>query len=120
MSVYFVTKTDARQAEAKRREEIENPKEQSEIQKIPTGMAFLDLVNRRLDYLKAYNSERHYTDNVYCARRWIEEWNFGIFGHCSILACSPKEAGYRRIRLKASSFFRWKRRSSMFHQKKMS
>ena len=37
-------------------------------------MAFLDLVNMRLDYVKAYNSERHYTDHIYLARRWAKRW----------------------------------------------
>jgi integrase len=37
-------------------------------------MDFLELVNRRLDYVKAYNSERHYTDHIYMAKRWIKEW----------------------------------------------
>jgi integrase len=37
-------------------------------------MAFLDLVNQRLDYVKAYNSERHYTDHIYLAKRWIKQW----------------------------------------------
>ena len=38
----------------------------------PTAMAFLELVNRRLDHVKAYNSERHYSDHVYMAKKWIE------------------------------------------------
>jgi hypothetical protein len=37
-------------------------------------MGFLELVNRRLDYVQAYNSERHYTDMVYMAKRWVAEW----------------------------------------------
>jgi integrase len=37
-------------------------------------MGFLELVNKRLDHVKAYNSERHYTDHIYMARRWIKEW----------------------------------------------
>ena len=32
------------------------------IQKTPIVMGFRDLVNLRLDHVKAYNSERHYTD----------------------------------------------------------
>ena len=68
---WFKTKTEARQAEAKRREEVENPKP---VQRTPTDMSFLDLVNLRLDYVKAYNSERHYTDHIYLARRWATRW----------------------------------------------
>ena len=41
---------------------------------IPTDMAFLDLVNRRLDHVKAYNSGRHYTNHVYYARKWVKDW----------------------------------------------
>ena len=37
-------------------------------------MAFLELVNRRLDHLKAYNSATHYQDHVYMARRWTKKW----------------------------------------------
>ena len=37
-------------------------------------MSFLELVNRRLDYVKAYNSERHYTDHLYLAKRWVKLW----------------------------------------------
>ena len=37
-------------------------------------MAFLDLVNFRLDYVKAYNSDRHYTDHIYLAKRWVKQW----------------------------------------------
>ena len=37
-------------------------------------MDFLELVNKRLDHVKAYNSERHYTDHVYMARGWMKEW----------------------------------------------
>ena len=37
-------------------------------------MAFLDLVNFRLDHVKAYNSERYYEDLIYRARRWVKKW----------------------------------------------
>jgi hypothetical protein len=37
-------------------------------------MAFLELVNKRLDYMKAYNSYEHYRDTVYRARQWATEW----------------------------------------------
>jgi len=71
---WFKTKTKAKQAEAKQREELKNPKAQAPAQTIPTDMGFLELVNKRLDHVKAYNSERHYTDHIYMARRWIKEW----------------------------------------------
>jgi integrase len=77
-SNWFGTKAEAREAEAKRREEIKspNPKPEPEpmMEMTPTAMGFLDLVNRRLDHVKAYNSKRHYTDHFYMAKRWIGEW----------------------------------------------
>jgi integrase len=69
---WFETKREAKQAEAKKRKELKNPKQDTER---PIDMAFLDLVNLRLDYVKAYNSESHYRDVLYHARRWIKKWN---------------------------------------------
>ena len=69
----FKTKTAAKQAESQKREEIKNPP-QTEEKRTLTGMAFLELVNRRLDYVKAYNSSRHYTDHVYQAKKWVLMW----------------------------------------------
>jgi len=71
---WFKTKTKAKQAEAKKREEIKNPKPSVKTKKTETDMVFLDLVNKRLDHVKAYNSARHYTDHIYMSRRWIKEW----------------------------------------------
>jgi len=68
---WFKTKRAAAKAEIKRKEELENPQVP---EKTPTDMAFLSLVNKRLDYLKAYNSERYYTDHVYMAKRWVKVW----------------------------------------------
>ncbi len=45
---WFKTKREARQAEAKRKEEVQNPELQMITDPIPTDMGFLDLVNRRL------------------------------------------------------------------------
>lgn len=70
----FKTKTEARQSEAKKREELKNPVQQTEDVKIPIDTAFLDLVNKRLDYVKAYNSKSHYVDHFYMARRWVKHW----------------------------------------------
>lgn len=39
-----------------------------------TDMVFWELINRRLDHIKAYNSERHYTDHIYLAKRWVKQW----------------------------------------------
>jgi integrase len=68
---WFKTKKEARQAESKRREELAQPKKETET---PTDMAFLELVNRRLDHVKVYNSEKHYKDYFYMAKRWIKKW----------------------------------------------
>ncbi len=73
-NAWFKTKKEAKQAEAKRREGIINPGQKSETERTPTDMAFLELLNRRLDYVKAYNSEKHYTDHVYYGRKWVKEW----------------------------------------------
>lgn len=71
-SRYFKTKTEAKRAEAARREELNRP-----VQKLgetQTDMAFLDLVNYKLDNVKAYNSKSHYEEFVYAARRWHALW----------------------------------------------
>jgi len=70
-NAWFKTKKEAKMAEAKRREEIAKPKPK---EMKPTDMAFLELVNRKLDHVKAYNSESHYRDFKYNARRWIKKW----------------------------------------------
>ncbi len=69
---FYKTKTEAKQAEANQRKEVLEPPRQE--QGTPTDMAFLALVNRRLDHVKAYNSERHYKDNTYMAKRWVRRW----------------------------------------------
>ena len=69
---WYKTKTKANAAEAERRKEVMEPPSQRET---PTDMGFLELVNRRLDHVKAYNSERHYRDYVYMAKRWINLWS---------------------------------------------
>jgi integrase len=68
---WFKTKTKAKQAEAKRREELKNPKQRETTQ---IDMDFLTLANKRLDYVKKYNSEEHFRHVVYHVRRWIPEW----------------------------------------------
>ena len=66
---WFKTKNKAKEAEAKRKEEIQNPKQET-----PTVMGFLELVNRRLDHVKVYNSTSHYWNQLYKAKRWVKEW----------------------------------------------
>lgn len=67
----FKTKREANKAKAARREEVKNPRP---VQEKPTDISFLDLVNLRLDHLKAYNSPKHYRDHLYSARKWVERW----------------------------------------------
>jgi len=69
---WFRTKRQAMQEEQKRREELTTEQAESLT---PTDTAFLNLVNDRLDHLKAYNSVRHYQEHVYLARRWVKEWD---------------------------------------------
>jgi len=76
---WFKTKKEARTAEEKRREELAKPKEET----TPTDMAFLDLVNRRLDHVKAYNSATHYETYFYTARGWIKRWQDQMCGEIS-------------------------------------
>ena len=68
---WFKTKQEAKRAEAERKEELINPQP---LPQIPTDIKFLELVNRRLDYVKAYHTEHHYEDYVSLARRWVKEW----------------------------------------------
>ena len=60
---WFETKRAAKQAEAKKRKELKNPKPD-----------FLDLINLRLDYVKTHNSEEHYRSYLYLARKWVKKW----------------------------------------------
>ena len=76
---WFKTKTKAKQAESKRREELKNPKQRETTQ---IDMDFLTLANKRLDNVKSYNSEGHFKDVFYHARRWVKEWN-GQIGRAS-------------------------------------
>ena len=94
---WFKTKRAARQAEAEKRKEVKNARPLAET---PTDMAFLDLVNLRLDHVKEYNSASHYRDVFYHARRWIKEWN-GIT--CSEL--TPESIkNYLKVRSKVSPY----------------
>jgi len=75
---WFPTKRQAKEAEAKKREELKNPPPVATPtpaeEKTPTDMGFLELVNRRLDYVKAYNSASYYQTYVVAARRWVKKW----------------------------------------------
>jgi len=71
-AAWFKTKLEAKQAESEKRKEVKDPKP---VIQTPTDMAFLELVNRRLDYVKAYKSEVYYRENLYLVRRWVREWD---------------------------------------------
>jgi len=70
-NAWFKTKAEAKKAESKRKEEIQSPKQ---VRETPIAMGFLELVNRRLDHVKAYNSPSHYRDHLYMAKKWVKEW----------------------------------------------
>jgi integrase len=71
---WFKTKKEAKEAEARKRQELKNPPPEKEVETTLTDTAFGELLNRRLDYVKAYHSERHYRDYLYYARRWVKKW----------------------------------------------
>lgn len=70
-SNYYKTKTEAKAAEAEKRKELKNP---VPVPETPTDMAFLTLMNNRLDYLQAYSAESHYKETRYMSKRWAKEW----------------------------------------------
>ena len=71
---WFKTKKKAKGGRSKAKRRAEKSETAIQPRQTPTDMDFLELVNKRLDHVKAYNSERHYTDHIYMARRWIKEW----------------------------------------------
>ena len=96
-NAWFETKKEALQAEAKRKEEIKNPKP---IVKEPIDMAFMELVEKRLDHVKAYNSASHYRDTVSLARHWIKEWD----GYGCIEITNDMVQDYMLKRFKVSGY----------------
>ncbi len=68
---WFKTKKEAKTAESKRRKELRKPKQETVT---PTDMALLELVNRRLDHVKAYKTAAYYSGHVYYAHKWVREW----------------------------------------------
>ncbi len=84
---WFKTKKAAQAAEAKRREEIENPIAEMEVEEQPpkepvapateetkTGITFLELVNMRLDFISVYKTPSYYNDNRYLFKRLVRRW----------------------------------------------
>jgi integrase len=74
-AAWFKTKSKAKKQKHEKRAELRNPVQLVQSGVIQTDITFLTLVNKRLDHVKAYNSERHYTDHIYMARRWVKEWD---------------------------------------------
>jgi hypothetical protein len=74
-SRYFKTKREVRQAEIQKKEEILNPPPQIPVEKMVTDMGFWDLVNRRLDHVKAYHSATYYHVYQCSARKWVRQWD---------------------------------------------
>jgi integrase len=68
---FYRTKREAKDASAKRREELKNPKP---LMETVTDMDFLDLVNERLDYVKSRHVPGHYDHCRYMARGWVKRW----------------------------------------------
>ncbi len=68
---WFKTKKAAKKAEVEKKEELKNPEP---VHPIKIDMDFLDLVNYRLDHVKAYYSESHYISYKYMAKRWVKKW----------------------------------------------
>lgn len=64
---FFKTKREAEREEQKKKELLEKP--------ATTDMAFIDLIELRLDEVKQRLSHDHYMDTVYHARRWIKSWS---------------------------------------------
>jgi hypothetical protein len=64
---------EARQAEARKREELKNPPPSAV--ETPTDTAFLELLNRRLDYVLAYKCRSYYQEHIYLAKRLMKIWN---------------------------------------------
>lgn len=67
----YRTKAEAKQAEAKHREEVVSRKYLRE----QTDMGFLDMINLRLDYLKDFSSEKYYYETKNRAGRWVKEFS---------------------------------------------
>ena len=65
----FGTKKEAKQGEALRRAAVQ------QNQDLPSDdLTFDRLVQERLDYCKAHNTDHHYWDCYYLAQRWLSHW----------------------------------------------
>ena len=76
-AAWFKTKSEAKQAEARKREEVLKLQSGQAVMgtaMTPIDMGFLELLNRRLDYVRAYKSKTYYVEHVHLGRRLIKEW----------------------------------------------
>ncbi len=65
----FKTKTEAREAEEKKRAELKSPQTIKQ-----TSLTFFELVNRRLAYMQVWDSKKHFQGIRGRARRWVSRW----------------------------------------------
>lgn len=96
---WYKTKAAARQAAERKREELKNPPT-AETAGTLTDMAFLELLNLRLDYVRAYKSQKYYLDHIYTARKLAKEWRRLNCGEVTIQMVQ----GYLIKRAKVSAF----------------
>jgi integrase len=60
-------------------------------------MDFLTLVNKRLDHVKAYNSDEHYRSYLYLAKRWANKWGNFMCGELSSVVIQQHLLQRRKI-----------------------
>ena len=96
-NAWYRTKREAKLAMERRKEEIRNPPPQKMV---PTDMDFLEMANKRLDYVIAYNAKSHYDCTKSVAKGWSREW-----GHlkCSEIS-SDMVQNYMLRRSRVSAF----------------
>lgn len=68
---WYKLKTEAREAESKRKEEIKNPNKQVIT---PIEITFSTLVDKKLEYMRTHNSMNHCRDYRYHKERWEKKW----------------------------------------------
>ena len=96
---WFKTKKAAQKAATLKKEELKNPVPVIEAPETPTDMAFLELLNRRLDHVESYNSESHFQDVKYHCLRWQKQWKGMSCGEIT----SDKIEVYLKKRLRVSA-----------------
>ncbi len=72
---WFKTKTEARQAEAQKRKELQTTHgSTAQSTETQTDMGFEALVNLKLDNISDHNSQHYYLDFHCMAKRWWRQW----------------------------------------------